>query len=88
VLEPRLEPQWRAREEAPLPHVFFDAKDITLSALCLFDPDKAEWDPNDLIADTTVPWTVDWLACYEGWLATGRWHGGGRHAPRPGAEAA
>jgi hypothetical protein len=27
---------------------------------------------DDLIALTTVPWAADWLACYEGWLATGR----------------
>ena len=83
VLTPRLEPRWNAAEEAPLPHVFFDKHDITLSPLCLFDPDKEEWGPNDLIAHTTVPWAIDWLACYEGWLATGRWHGGGRHATSP-----
>ena len=28
---------------------------------------------------TIVPWTIDWLACYEGWLATGEWAGGGIH---------
>lgn len=83
ILNPRLEPQWNAKDEGPLPHVFFDKHDITLSPLCLFDPDKNDWCPNDLIAHTTVPWIVDWLACYEGWLATGRWHGGGRHASTP-----
>jgi hypothetical protein len=82
VLSPRLEPRWHAPDEAPLPHVFFDKDDITLSPLCLFDPDQAQWSPADLIADKTVQWAVDWLVCYEGWLATGRWHGGGRHAPR------
>jgi hypothetical protein len=83
VLSPRLEPRWASPDEAPLPHVFFDKDDITLSPLCLFDPDQAQWSPADLIADKTVLWAVDWLVCYEGWLATGRWHGGGRHAPRP-----
>jgi hypothetical protein len=83
VLSPRLEPRWNAVDEAPLPHVFFDKTDVTLSPLCLFDPDKNEWAPSMLIARTTVPWTVDWLACYEGWLATGRWHGGGRRAQLP-----
>ncbi|MYD87819.1 MAG: hypothetical protein F4018_15215 [Acidobacteria bacterium] len=24
-----------------------------------------------------VPWTSEWLACYEIWLATGKWLGGG-----------
>jgi len=42
---------------------------------------------DDLIALTTVPWAADWLACYEGWLATGRWHGGGRHARTPEEKA-
>jgi hypothetical protein len=80
VLSPSLKPRFDALEEAPLPHVYFDKHDITLSPLCLFDPERNEWSCNDLIALTTIPWTADWLACYEGWLATGRWHGGGRHA--------
>lgn len=80
VLSPRLEPKFDAVEEAPLPHVYFDEIDITLSPLCLFDPAAAEWTRNDLIANTTIPWAADWLACYEGWLATGKWLGGGRHA--------
>jgi hypothetical protein len=79
VSSPRLTPRPHAIEEAPLPHVFLDEFDITQSALCLFDPDANEWGPDDLIAFTTIPWSADWLACYEGWLATGRWHGGGRH---------
>lgn len=82
VMSPALEPNFDAKEEAPLPHVYFDDLDLTLSPLCLFDPDKDEWTHNDLIALTTVPWAADWLACYEGWLATGRWFGGGRHVRR------
>jgi hypothetical protein len=79
VLSPALEPRFSPVEEAPLPHVYFDEKDITLSPLCLFDPEANEWSHDDLIAETTIPWAADWLACYEGWLATGRWYGGGRH---------
>ena len=82
VLTPRLRPRFGASEDYPLPHVFFDLEDLQNSPLCLFDPVKDEWTETDLIADTTVPWTIDWLACYEGWLATGRWHGGGRHPIR------
>ena len=80
VLTPALCPNWDARDEAPLPHVYFQEPDITLSPLCLFDPHERQWSHDDLIANTTVPWAADWLACYEGWLATGRWTGGGRHA--------
>ncbi|GBU17765.1 MAG: hypothetical protein COT28_11900 [Methylobacterium sp. CG08_land_8_20_14_0_20_71_15] len=79
VLSPRLILKPNTAEEAPLPHVYFEEPDTTLSPLCLFDPSKSEWSHDDLVAHTTVPWAADWLACYEGWLATGRWHGGGRH---------
>lgn len=79
VLSPQLILRPDAAEEAPLPHVYFEYPDITLSPLCLFDPCNNEWSNRDLIAHTTVPWAADWLACYEGWLATGRWFGGGRH---------
>ncbi|MCY4331994.1 MAG: nucleotidyltransferase [Cyanobacteria bacterium MAG CAR1_bin_15] len=69
-----------AEEEAPLPHVYPDTEnDYRLSPLCLFDPATGEWNHSMKIADTTVPWTVRWLACYEIWEATGRWVGGGRH---------
>lgn len=88
VMSPRLEPRFDAAEEAPLPHVYFDDHDLTLSPLCLFDPKQNEWTRNDLIAFTTVPWAADWLACYEGWLATGRWYGGGRHANRDAKKGA
>ena len=47
--------------------------------LCLYDPDAGEWHPGMSIARTIIPWTIDWLACYEGWLATGEWTGGGHH---------
>ena len=83
VLEPRLVPNPLAPEEAPLPHVYPDKDDLPNSILCLFDPDRNEWSHDDFIALTTVKWTADWLACYEGWRATGRWHGGGRHQGQP-----
>lgn len=63
-------------EEGQLPHVYPPASDPTL---CLFDPETDEWDHSMLISRTIVPWTLDWLACYELWLMTGRWTGGGRH---------
>ncbi|CAA7617460.1 hypothetical protein [Magnetospirillum sp. SS-4] len=87
VVSPRLELQWDAPEEAPLPHVYFSEPDIRLSPLCLFDPAAGEWDHSDTIALTTIPWAADWLACYEIWLATGRWQGGGRHAENPTEKA-
>jgi hypothetical protein len=79
ILSPRLRPNFFAVEEAPLPHVYFDRESLSNSALCLFDPVAEEWSHDDFISLTTVPWTCDWLASYEGWLATGRWFAGGRH---------
>jgi hypothetical protein len=77
VLAPLLK-QRRGNREGDLPHVYWD--DADSPALCLFDHETAEWTPCMLLADTTIPWTVDWLGCYEGWRATGEWTGGGRHA--------
>ena len=79
IREPELVPNPRAVEEAPLPHVYLMRNDIPRSPLCLFDPDAGEWNADDFIALTTIPWASDWLACYEAWRATGRWYGGGRH---------
>lgn len=64
--------------EGDLPHVYWDDPDRP--ALCLFDHETGEWTPFHLLADTTIPWAVNWLTCYEGWRATGEWTGGGRHA--------
>jgi hypothetical protein len=76
ILSPYLK-RWPSHVEGGLPHVYWD--DLICPALCLFDYETGEWSPFKLLADTTVPWAVDWLACYEGWRATGKWTGGGRH---------
>ncbi len=62
--------------EGQLPHVYPPTDDPTL---CLFDPAANEWDATMYIAETTIPWSFDWIACYELWLMTERWTGGGRH---------
>lgn len=80
VIAPLLKPRWGS-SEGPLPHVYWD--DELSPALCLFDHETNEWTPFHLLAETTIPWTLDWLGCYEGWRATGEWTGGGRHAPPP-----
>lgn len=63
--------------EGALPHVYY-GKDDTVS-LCLLDPQAGDWSPADYLAETTVPWTIEWLAAYEGWRATGKWTASGRH---------
>lgn len=77
VLSPPLKPR-RNDPEGILPHVYNDG--TAYPPLCLFDMEAREWTPWMLLAEKTVPWSIDWLVCYEGWRATGVWSGGGRHA--------
>jgi len=65
--------------DAPIPHHYPNQRRPELPILCLYDPAAKEWDSDRSVALTIIPWTIDWLACYEGWLATGEWTGGGRH---------
>lgn len=69
VIEPTLE----TRPGESLPHVFDDG------SLCLHL--ENEWTSAMLMADTTVPWTSEWLINYEIWKATGVWYGGGPWPP-------
>ncbi|MBL0925386.1 MAG: hypothetical protein IBJ12_13100 [Sphingomonadaceae bacterium] len=76
ILSPALRPR-PGDPEGRLPHVYYSpGGDVTL---CLFDAEAGDWSPTDLIAETTVPWTIEWLAAYEGWRATGKWTASGRH---------
>lgn len=47
--------------------------------LCLYRPKYRDWTPARILAETVVPWISEWLACYEVWLLTGEWLGGGEH---------
>jgi hypothetical protein len=78
VLTPPLRPR-PGDPEGRLPHVYYAGDGPDDVILCLLDPDGGEWSPFDAVAMTTVPWTIDWLAAYEGWRATGRWKATGRH---------
>ena len=77
VLSPRLHGLSDTPDEA-IPHVYYNPLNPLLPLLCLHHPPTDGFDPRrQSAADTVVPWTIEWLACYEGWLATGRWVGGG-----------
>lgn len=67
--------------EGSLPHVYNRDTD---PHLCLFDPRAAEWTGWMSVSEKIVPWTIDWLVCYEDWLLTGVWYGGGRHVTASG----
>ena len=77
-----IEPLLRSRSEDPdatIPHHYPNKVRPERPILCLYDPAAREWHPGLAVSRTIIPWTIDWLACYEGWLATGKWTGGGRH---------
>ena len=76
VLNPQLRPRPGDRE-GRLPHVYYGPDGGV--TLCLLDPEAGDWSPADLLAETTIPWTIEWLAAYEGWRATGEWTASGRH---------
>lgn len=86
ILSPHLRPR-PGDAEGRLPHVYYVGDGLDDVILCMFDPDADEWSPMMHLAETTVPWTIDWLASYEGWRTTGTWTGGGRHAPVPAIPA-
>lgn len=68
--------------ERKLPHVRTEEEPI---AMCLFYQEDACWHSGMLLAEIVVPMAYYWLACFEDWLFTGEWHGGGTHdiAPHP-----
>lgn len=66
----------RCEDLGSIPHQFgFDEKSKSVK-LCL---QRRDWDSGQLIADTYVPWAMEWLVFFELWLATGEWLGGGDH---------
>ncbi len=76
VLNPALR---RRRDDPndPIPHLYRNRRDSGHPMLCLYRPYTREWHAGCHVADRIVPWASEWLACYEIWLATGKWLGGG-----------
>ncbi|MAS35504.1 MAG: hypothetical protein CL610_15945 [Anaerolineaceae bacterium] len=62
VLSPKIAPN--------APHIYH-----TDNSLCLYHPQDGDWSSEKYIARTIVPWTVEWLRCYEIWRVTGKWFG-------------
>ena len=76
------------------PEIFVDAPDLHALAggqriphlyrqkppmLCLYLPNRCEWQPWMRLDQTLVPWATLWLFYFEEWLASGDWKGGGIH---------
>lgn len=85
VLDPKIGHDPRGTGEPP-PHVFLLGHSPEYPALCLFDPARREWSPADHIAETIIPWSIEWLMWFELWVWDGIWRGGGRHPSEPVVE--
>jgi hypothetical protein len=77
VIDPALSQLAGGRD---LPHVRSSEEPV---ALCLFVYDEACWSPDMLLGKVVVPMAFFWLACFEDWLFSGEWRGGGTHPITP-----
>lgn len=74
VIEPNL---YEMTDGEVPPHIYiFNEKE---TKLCLFYPSSNEWTSSKYISDTIVPWASLWFVYFSGWMATGKWYGGGKH---------
>ena len=64
-----------------IPHLYRKNSRNKKDNLCLFLPNNKEFSSNSFIGHTIIPWTSHWLFCYEIWILTGEWVGGGVHPP-------
>lgn len=62
------------------PHKYDIYPDKKMVQICLYRGIE-EFNTYKYLANTIIPWTIEWLYYYELWLATGEWHGGGEHPP-------
>jgi len=74
VIEPNL---YDITDGIEPPHIYVFNESTT--KLCLYLPSSGEWTSNKFLSDTIVPWASLWLMYFTGWLATGKWYGGGEH---------
>lgn len=59
------------------PHKFDIDAEKKMVRICLYR--YSEFNSSKLLANTIIPWAIEWLYYYELWLATGEWLGGGEH---------
>lgn len=64
-------------DDIDFPHKFDIDVQGKMVRICLYR--YSEFNASKLIANTIIPWTIEWLYFYELWLATGEWLGGGEH---------
>lgn len=68
------------KKDEYIPHCYrrhYNNKADEYVKVCLYYPKYQEWSRDMFLADTIIPWTIDWLYFYELWRITGKWLGGG-----------
>lgn len=64
-------------DDINFPHKFDVDVEKKMVRICLYR--HSEFNSSKLLANTVIPWTIEWLYYYELWLTTGEWLGGGEH---------
>lgn len=64
-------------DDPDFPHKYDIDVENNMVQICLYR--YREFTREKFLANTIIPWTVEWLYFYEIWLATGTWCGGGEH---------
>lgn len=64
-------------DDPNFPHKYEVDPKNNMVRICLYR--YREFTKDKFLANTIIPWTVEWLYFYEIWLATGTWCGGGEH---------
>lgn len=72
-----LDPPMQDRADKVVPHAY---PGHPRRHMCVYDPDsEADWNWSQSIADTIIPYAIQWLGTYELWHVTGEWNAPGRH---------
>ena len=66
------------------PQILHNPHQYPDKSLCLHFPPDRSWFFNSMIAETVIPWSAEWLLCYEYWIETGIWPG--EEAPHKGVK--
>lgn len=66
-------------DDPNFPHKYEVDKKNNRVRLCLYHPSRNEWERDQEVYNTLIPWTCEWLYYYELWLDDGKWRGGGEH---------
>ncbi len=70
-------------DDKNFPHIYDRDIKNNMVRICLYM--NSEFNSSKLLANTIIPWAIEWLYYYEIWLLTDEWLGGGRH-PQNGSK--